>query len=68
MHNKKLSLDVALEFILNGNDSELESLSEDSDAEDFDVSSIATDDLENTLFIEVLQPEKEMNDDEVMLK
>ena len=58
MHNKKLSLDDALEFILNGDDSELESLSEDSDAEDFDVPSVATDDLENTLFIEVLQPEK----------
>ena len=58
MHNKKLSLDDALEFILNGDGSELESLSEDSDAEDFDVPSVATDDLENTLFIEVLQPEK----------
>ena len=62
MHNKKLSLDDALEFILNGDDSELESLSEDSDAEDFNA--VVTDDLENTLFSEVLQPEKEMNDDE----
>ena len=64
MNNKKLSLDDALEFILNGDDSELESLSEDSDAEDFDVPAVVTDDLENTLFGEVLQPEKEMNDDE----
>ena len=64
MHNKKLSLDDALEFILNGDDSELESLSEDSDVEDFDVPAVVTDDLENTLFSEVLQPEKEMNDDE----
>ena len=62
MHNKKLSLDDALEFILNGDDSELESLSEDSDAEDFDA--VVIDDLENTLFSEVLQPEKEINDDE----
>ena len=64
MHNKKLSLDDALESILNEDDSELESLSEDSDAEDFDVPAVVTDDLENTLFSEVLQPEKEMNDDE----
>ena len=64
MHNKKLSLDDALEFILNGDDSELESLSEDSDVEDFDVPAVVTDDLENTLFSEVLQPEKEINDDE----
>ena len=64
MHNKKLSLDDALEFILNGDDSELESLSEDSDAENFDVPTVVTNDLENTLFSEVLQPENEMNDDE----
>ena len=50
MNNKKLSLDHALEFILNGDDRELESLSEDSDAEDFDVSALVTDDLENTVW------------------
>ena len=64
MHNKKLSLDDALEFILNGDDSELESLSKDSDAEDFDVPAVVTNDLENTLFSEVLQPGKQVNDDE----
>ena len=64
MHNKKLSLDDALEFILNGDDRELESLSEDSDAENFDVPAVVTDDLENTLFSEVLQSEKDMNYDE----
>ena len=62
MNNEKLSLDDALEFILNGDDSELESLSEDFDAEDFDVPAVVTDDLENTLFGEVLRPEKEMNE------
>ena len=56
MNNKKLRLDDALEFILNGADSELESLSEDFDAKDFDVPAVVTDDLENTLFGEVLQP------------
>ena len=50
MNNKKISLDHALEFILNGDDRELESLSEDSDAEDFDVSALVTDDLENTVW------------------
>ena len=65
MNKKKLSLDDALELILNGDDCELESLSEDSDAEDFDVPTVVTDDLENTLFGEVLQPEKEMNDHEI---
>ena len=50
MNNKKLSLDHALEFILSGDDRELESLSEDSDAEDFDVSALVTDDLENTVW------------------
>ena len=40
-------------------------MSEDFDAEDFDVPAVVTDDLENTLFGEVLQPEKEMNDDEI---
>ena len=64
MNNKKLRFDAALEFILNGDDSELESSSEDSDVEDFDCPAFVTDDLENTLFIKVLQPEKEMNDDE----
>ena len=64
MHNKKLSLDDALEFILNGGDSELESLSKDSDAEDFDIPAVVTNDLENTLFSEALQPGKEVNDDE----
>ena len=58
MHHKKLSLDDALEFILNGDDRELESLSKDSDAEDFDVPTVVTNDLENTLFSEVLQPGK----------
>ena len=47
MNNEKLSLDDVLEFILNGDDSELESLSEDFDAEDFDVPAVVTDDLEN---------------------
>ena len=55
---------MALEFILNGDDSELECLSENSDAEDFDAPAVVADDLENTLFCEALQPEKEMNDDE----
>ena len=64
MHNKKLSLDDALEFILNGDDSELESFSKYSDPEDFDVPAVVTNDLENTLFSEVLQPGKEVNDDE----
>ena len=50
MNNKKLSLDHALEFILNGDNREVESLSEDSDAEDFDVSALVTDDLENTVW------------------
>ena len=64
MDSKKISLDDALEFILNGDDSELESLRENSDAEDFDAPAVVADDLENTLFCEALQPEKEMNDDE----
>ena len=50
MNNKKLSLDHILEFILNGGDRELESLSEDFDAEDFDVSVLVSDDLENTVW------------------
>ena len=43
---------------MNGDDSEIESLSEDSDVEDFNVPAVVTDDPENTLFSEVLQPEK----------
>ena len=39
-------------------------MSEDYDIEDFDVPAIVTNDLENALLGEVLQPEKEMNDDE----
>ena len=64
MDSKKISLDDALEFILNGDDSDLESLSENSGTQDFDAPAVVADDLENTLFCEALQPEKEMNDDE----
>ena len=39
-------------------------MSGDYDIEDFDVPVIVTNDPENTLLGEVLQPEKEMNDDE----
>ena len=60
MSTKKTDLDDALEFIFNGADSELESLSEDFDDENFHFPAIVTDDLENSLCGEVIQPEKEM--------
>ena len=60
MNTKKTDLDDALEFIFNGADRELESLREDFDDEDFHFPAIVTDDLENSLCGEVIQPEKEM--------
>ena len=60
MNTKKTDLDDALEFIFNGVDSELESLSEDFDDENFHFPAIVTDDLENSLSGEVIQSENEM--------
>ena len=53
MSTKKTDLDDALEFIFNGADSELESLSEDFGDENFHFPAIVTDNLENSLCGEV---------------